>query len=238
LTAVRVIEETVFDFSAFDGAITELSRLSWIARCLRYDRLITDFLERNEEGTVVNIGCGLDTTYERIGSPKVHWYDLDLPAVVALRRRFLPETECRIFLEGSFLDRDLYQKIDRRRNVLFISAGVFPYFTAEEMQGFFRDLSDRFAGAELFFDVTSSHGVRAANQVLANAGLDEGCRMKWALERNSVLLSWDSRLELLKTYNTFRIGGLEMKAHDRFLGTVSDFLGIQRMLHLRIRRKS
>lgn len=40
---------------------------------------------------VVNIGCGLDTRYQRIKEKKnAVFYELDLPEVMALRERLLP----------------------------------------------------------------------------------------------------------------------------------------------------
>jgi len=37
----------------------------------------------------VNIGCGFDTTFERIDNGKITFYDLDLPDVINLRKQFI-----------------------------------------------------------------------------------------------------------------------------------------------------
>ena len=42
--------------------------------------------------TVLNLGCGLDTRVYRVDPPAtVCWYDIDLPGVIALRRRLFAE---------------------------------------------------------------------------------------------------------------------------------------------------
>ena len=46
-----------------------------------------DFLSRHPEAVVVHIGCGLDSRFERVDNGRVEWYDLDLPEVIALRRK-------------------------------------------------------------------------------------------------------------------------------------------------------
>ncbi|HQG44830.1 MAG TPA: class I SAM-dependent methyltransferase [bacterium] len=37
--------------------------------------------------TIVCLGCGLDRTFFRIGNGRLRWYDIDLPAVIYIRRR-------------------------------------------------------------------------------------------------------------------------------------------------------
>jgi O-methyltransferase involved in polyketide biosynthesis len=43
----------------------------------------------------VHIGCGLDTRFDRVDNGQVVWYDLDLPLVIGLRRKLIPETSLR-----------------------------------------------------------------------------------------------------------------------------------------------
>ena len=56
-----------------------------------FDRYARDFLGRHPDAVVVHIGCGLDSRFERVATRNsgVKWYDLDLPDVIALRRRYL-----------------------------------------------------------------------------------------------------------------------------------------------------
>jgi O-methyltransferase involved in polyketide biosynthesis len=37
---------------------------------------------------MVELGTGLNTRFERLDNGRVHWFDLDLPDVMALRRVF------------------------------------------------------------------------------------------------------------------------------------------------------
>ncbi len=67
----------------------ELLKAMRIVLTREFDRSVRDFLSRHSQAVVVHIGCGLDTRFERIDNGQVEWYDLDLPGVIDLRRKFI-----------------------------------------------------------------------------------------------------------------------------------------------------
>jgi O-methyltransferase involved in polyketide biosynthesis len=81
-TAVRIINSLDYDFSTIATNISYISQLAWIARSLHIDRSIRRFVEQHPSATIVNLGCGLDTTFERVDNGAFAWYDLDLPDVI------------------------------------------------------------------------------------------------------------------------------------------------------------
>jgi O-methyltransferase involved in polyketide biosynthesis len=236
-TAVEIIHSVDFDFNPMSENVPEISQIAWIARCKRYDLVVKDFIKRHPNGTVVNIGCGLDTSYERINNRTIRWYDLDLPDVIELRRKFLKENDKRTFISNSFLDPDWFDEIVVIDHVLFISAGVFVYFEETEINDFIIRLADRFDDSELFFDVTSPKGVEIANQVIQKSGLDSRAFFKWGLTDRSVITSWDQRIRLLYTFYTFQIEGLELSEVNKNIAIISDSLDIQYMVHLELVRR-
>lgn len=57
---------------------------------------------------MVNVGCGLDTRYQRVGNDgKAVFYELDLPEVIAIRRRLIPEPENDCYLSASVVGNRL-----------------------------------------------------------------------------------------------------------------------------------
>ena len=230
-TAVRIMEQVDFDFAKIARNIDDLSQIAWIKRSLICDQVIGTFLENYPEGTVVNIGCGLDTTFERTDNGKLQWYDLDLPDVIEFRSRFVKETDRRKFLTASFLEKQWLEDIDVIGNVLFVSAGVFYYFEEERIQEFVLRLIDRYPGSELLFDASSPLGVKIANKkVVESSGLDEKSHLVWGLRKKGDIVSWDARIRIIDTYSYYRtqVDGLR----NRLMGLISDFLGIQYMIHL------
>lgn len=232
-SAVRIIDQVDFDFSQATQNMDDLSQIAWIRRSLVCDRVVQGFLKRYPDGTIVNIGCGLDTTFERNDNGKLRWYDLDLADVIELRRKFVAESERRRFLTTSFLETGWLGKITVSGNVLFIAAGVFYYFSEEKIKAFLLRLLDTHPGCEILFDVCSPLGVKVANKkVIESAGLDEKSYLVWGLENKKVILSWDARIKLLGTYHYFRT--LRIGLRNILMGALSDYLGIQYMLYLKL----
>ena len=62
-----------------------------VLRTVIFDGWVSDFLTAHPGGTVVELGTGLNTRFERVGHSQAHWIDLDLPDTIALRRRFFPK---------------------------------------------------------------------------------------------------------------------------------------------------
>jgi O-methyltransferase involved in polyketide biosynthesis len=233
-TAVKIMDSVDFDFSPMFQNVPEISQIAWIARCMRFDLIVKDFIQRHPFGTIVNIGCGLDTSYERINNQTILWYDLDLPDVIDLKRKFLCETGNRKFISSSFLDSQWFDNIVINDEVLFISTGVFVYFEEAAIKEFLIRIAERFHDSELFFDVTSPKGVEIANQVIQKSGLDSRSFFKWGLADKAIIQSWDSRINLVAAYYTYKIEGIVLSAENEQIAKISDSLDIQYMIHLKI----
>ncbi len=65
-TAVKIIEQIEYDFAPLTQKMDELSQIAWVKRSQICDQVIKHFLTHYPNGTIVNLGCGLDTTFERI----------------------------------------------------------------------------------------------------------------------------------------------------------------------------
>ncbi len=83
--AVRIIDSINYDFTRIEKKANPLSKASLIARSIYFDEKIRDYIIKKTDGTIINIGCGLDTTYERLNNEKAIWYDLDFPKVTELK---------------------------------------------------------------------------------------------------------------------------------------------------------
>ncbi|MEG3847795.1 hypothetical protein QT971_12285 [Microcoleus sp. herbarium19] len=45
------------------------------------------FCKKNS-GIIVEIGCGLNTRFERVDNGQVRWFDLDMPDSIAVRKKY------------------------------------------------------------------------------------------------------------------------------------------------------
>ena len=234
-TALQIIDAVDYDFATLTENLSDLTQAAWIMRSLCVDETVRVFLAKYPHGTIVNIGCGLDTTFDRIDNGTVLWYDLDLPDVIQLRRRFIPESDRRKLITASFLDESWLNDIHVSEQVLFIADGVFYYFEEDQVKDFLVRLAKRFSGCEIIFDASSPYGIKTANRmVIKRSGLDENSFLKWGLKNAETLTTWDRRFQVLNTHYYFGKNGQHLGLRVRLIGWISDRMKIQYMIHLRM----
>lgn len=234
-TALEIINKIDFDFSKFTNNITELSKMGWVIRSLYIDRIIEQFLIKHPKATIVNIGCGLDTTFERIDNGKLYWYDLDLPDVIELRKQFIQENDRRKFIARSFLDYEWLDQLKIEDNILFIAAGVFYYFDEHQIIDFFNKTTEHFSYVEFVFDASSPLGIKIANKmVIKSSGMDEKSFLKWGLKRAKDLQLLNNKMEIVDECVFFKNYKKLLSLKNRTSAIIYDFLRISYMVHLKI----
>lgn len=72
--AEGLVDSLEYDYSRFDGA--KLSEVGCVVRGWFFDRAVRRFIGKHANAVVVNVGCGLDTRFQRIGDGKAVFYDI------------------------------------------------------------------------------------------------------------------------------------------------------------------
>lgn len=183
----------------FDAAALTRNRLYHTIICLRtrrFDAVVEEFLCANPDGTVVNLGCGLDTRFERVDNGRASWFEIDFPEVVALRRRLIDEGSRRHFIAGSITDRawmDVLEPV-RDRPILFLAEGVLMFLDGAQVQELVCELGRRFAKATLLFDAVKPIEVHLARYHPTLRRTQ--AQLRWGLSSGRVLEAWHPTLEL------------------------------------------
>jgi O-methyltransferase involved in polyketide biosynthesis len=232
--AEEIIERVDYDFSVMGKNTSALTQSAWIMRSIYVDEVVKAFLAHHPHGTIVNIGCGLDTTFERVDNGRLIWYDLDLPDVIDLRKRFIIETDRRRFIAMSLFEEQWVNTLNYKDGILFIAAGVFYYYREVEIKGLFIRLANQFPGAEFIFDVCSPFGMNIANRkAIQKSGLHKKSYLKWGLSSPKSLMAWHPRFRILHTYYYyFGIMSHILPIKTRLIGMFFDVFKVQYMLHL------
>ena len=147
--AVEAVERLDYDFTDVSprGA-------SWHAvRVATFDGAVRRFLERDPDGTVVALGEGLETQFWRVDNGRMRWLTVDMPPVLDLRRRVLPEEPRQQSHSGSALDLGWVDEVDPGAPVLVTAQGLLPYFEREQVHELIAAMAERLAGSSLVFDV-------------------------------------------------------------------------------------
>ncbi len=152
-----------------------------VMRTVIFDWWVREFLARHPSGTVVELGTGLNTRFERTDNGSVHWIDLDLPDTIELRRRFFADTGRRRMVAGSLLDEDWMTEAASRPGPYFIvSEGVLVYLPEAAVSRTLTRIAERFPGALLAFDTYSSVTLRQQHKLAARRGM--AARWAWACD--------------------------------------------------------
>lgn len=166
-----------------------------------FDARIARFLASRPEATVLSLGSGLNTMYERlrdrVPEGSWRWIDSDLEAVVRLRRAVMADDPRRATLVFDAAGGDLpdHPWIGAAEELLVVSEAALIYVGEAEVAAFFRRLA-AFGRARrhcgIVFDWCSPEMVRHSR---ANPGLkalrDEGVVFVSALRRAGDIAAYD-----------------------------------------------
>jgi methyltransferase (TIGR00027 family) len=138
------------------------------ARC--FDRHVRAFCARHPGAVIVNLGCGLDTRFFRVDDGQMLFYDLDLPAMIDLKRTLVSEQPRYHFIACSVLDFTWMDALAElgKRPFLFLAEGLFMYLRPADVQGLVVALTHRFPGSELVCEVFNNFWLREPWKGLVN----------------------------------------------------------------------
>jgi len=204
IKAIELIEQIDYDFSTFDRELSFESGLVYAARAKQFDDKIKAYIMEHPNASIVNIGAGLDTTFYRIDNGTIHWYDLDLPNVIAIRKQLLQEPDRTTYISKSLFDKSWCKEVKHTEDGVFmIAGGVLMYFKEEQVKQFLSLLADNLSGGEIIFDSTSKLSVVLSNLTLWRMGM-EGVNVKWALKDANEIKKWDARIKVMEQFSYFR----------------------------------
>ena len=153
--ALRLMQEIEYDFGRLDRLYGAHQSI-WPGRDRLLDQVVQDYLLRHPDGQVVNLGCGLDTSFYRLDNGRVRWLEVDLPDTMALRASALDELEDdgrhRLYVGSGFESGWMAQLRALDPPPLVISAGMLIYFSHQEVRRLTHGLASRWPGMELAFD--------------------------------------------------------------------------------------
>ena len=195
--AVNLVERIDYDFSPFTQRFTPTDSLRSAARTRQFDDAFRAYISAHPYASIVNLGAGLDTAFYRVDSGSVEWYDLDLPDVITLRQRLLPEPKRVRYIAKSLFDTSWCDDIAHTDDGIFIFArGVLWFFEEEQVKHLLSSLADKVPEAELACDACSKLGAPMVTNSLKSVGMTD-VAVKWMMGDAQVVTRWDSRLKLI-----------------------------------------
>jgi O-methyltransferase involved in polyketide biosynthesis len=176
--AVEMVRSIDYDVRKYGrgagGSVTVL-------RTAIFDLWVRAFLARHPAGTVVEIGTGLNTRFERVDNGQVHWIDLDLPDTIELRRAFFADTGRRRMVPASVLDEGWLAAVRERPGpYFFVADGVLVYLTEDDVMRTLARIAEQFPGAFVAFDTYPRRTFDRQHQMAAKRNIP--AQWAWACD--------------------------------------------------------
>ncbi|KAI1099439.1 putative polyketide synthase protein [Jackrogersella minutella] len=204
--AVEVLDQIDHDIDKFHIDDTQATLNALRAACL--DRWVVEFLTNNPEATVVHLACGLDTRWQRLQPDltKIRWIDLDLPDVVEIRRRLMPDPEGDYSLIAADATDDAWLLLlPADRPTVVICQGLLMYLEEEAGKRLITRLVDHFKSGQLIVDCVGTSMLSLQHRVKTLTAT--GSSFQWGVDEPKGLEALHPQLNMLECLGPADLGG-------------------------------
>ncbi len=168
-------------------------------RARKLDAAARAFLAEHPDGIVLHLGCGLDSRFWRVDNGRVEWYDLDMPPVIDLRRRFYTHGDRYHAIASSVTDLAWVDSVAAAsRPVLVVAEGLLMYMSEADVKRLFLRLREAFPGCRVIADVFSRMTARLA---IRHPSLKQtGASVGWGIDDPREMGGWAQGIRLLEEW--------------------------------------
>ena len=152
-----LIQKIDFDFDRLH--VNHDEQVSLASRAFGIDQWLKQFIDEHPKCMVVDLGCGLDTRFHRLGMPKhVQWFDVDFPQVIALRKQLFPSYPNTHCIGTSLDDPTWHEQLPNDLPTLIVAEGLFLYLSPAQIKQLLNTLSQHIPNAVMVFDAYNKFG--------------------------------------------------------------------------------
>lgn len=166
-----------------------------------FDEALRPWMARHPGGTVVELAAGLETQFQRVDDGQVRWLCVDVPDAIAVRQRFLPQTDRCRYLAASALDESWIDMVDPTKGVFVTAQGLFMYFNQADVRRLVIAMAERLTGVQLMFDTIPRAFSRKTVKGFNKTAHYRTPAMPWGVNRRELprlLKSWSPRIDAVQ----------------------------------------
>ena len=193
-----------YDFNKVKSS--ELNMVTWGVRARMLQDAAKGYLTEHPHATIINLGCGLDLSFEEVDNGTCKFINMDLPDVIAAREKIVNCREREFTFAGDLMDfswmeriREEPYNVKERDGVFIISGGVLMYFHTEQMKRFFQALAKAFPNGGICFDGENEQGLKKSNKIVQKTG--NGTEIHFPIEDlRKLFASWGDEFTKVTEY--------------------------------------
>lgn len=157
--AIEIVQKMNYDFGMADKDIAMSSGV--VARTIVLDRMVKKFIQEHPNATVINIACGMDTRFYRVDNGQIHWYNLDLPVTIDVRKRYMDESGRVRLIAASAMDEAWTAEVETGSEpVLAVVEGLTMYLEKEDVKQILTVIDQKFSKATVYMEILSPRFVK------------------------------------------------------------------------------
>ena len=202
--AGEVLVRSGVEVEDIGGDLATVVNVLWRTQLIKHSAQA--FFERHPEASGVNLGAGLTQYFQWLDTGRNHWFDADLPDVLALRRRWLRQRGPRRRELALDLSQPGWLQVLRKAVSehpgpwLLVIEGVLMYLPPAQVRALLRALAEHAPeGSELLCDFISPLGIGQAG---LNPSMDcTAAEFRWGAHNGSEIAALHPRLELMAQHS-------------------------------------
>ena len=196
--AIDVISKIDYDFTLANKDST--MQMGVIARTIVLDDLVSNYIARHPNCTIVNIASGMDTRFNRLDNGIIKWYNVDLENSANYRLKYIEDTERVKTLAYSAMDPGWAQEIEIRKDVLFIVEGLTMYLNQKDVKDIINVIDSNFDKCTVFMEIMPPISVKNTKEASIE---DTDSKFIWCVEKGNELTKLNPNFKWIKDINLF-----------------------------------
>lgn len=178
--SIEILKGLDYDFALADKDVAMSS--GTVARTIVLDKLLKERIEACPDCTIVNLGCGLDTKFHRLDNGRIRWFDVDLPEVIEIRRRFFSDTDRVTMIVGSAMEDGWAEKVGNNPGKTFIVIeGLSMYLEDSDIRQIFNVIGKHFTDVEVIMEIMPRLWLRHGHKVEKSVAATKAA-FRWAAD--------------------------------------------------------
>ena len=195
-TADEIVRKLDYDFGQFK--VNKNFILNVALRAKKLDEVASGFIRHHPDAVGLDLGVGLDTRMIRIAAPAtVDWYDVDYPAVVAVRERLIPDRVNAHNIGADVTDPDWLSTVPGDRPAVIVADGLMGFLSKDEFVSLLNRLIDHFPSGEIAFNSYTKFAIWATNHVPSTSSVSGLLKIP-GVDDPRELERWNPKLKLIR----------------------------------------
>ncbi len=154
----------------YRNIIYSYDRKAVARRGKKFDNIVNKYISDNPGCTVINLGCGFDTRFWMIENKNCMYIEIDLPELIELKKKLLPDHLNYQLIGCSVLDTSWMEEVSSKgnSNFLFIAEGLFMYLPEPEVKRVLKTFVQKFHHSQISLDLISPFYTRGFGKWIGN----------------------------------------------------------------------